>query len=297
VRIAHVSRNATGGVLHVARDTGLLDRYGIDADLQYINSPLSVTAMLAGEVDVHFGGAEPIIASNLEGAETLLVACGTPHAFWWVMAKPAITQPQDLRGRRVANSRRGSNLYAVFNLALPYWGLEPDDVTIAQIETDPEKIQAVMNDAADAAVLGIPANLVATARGLRPLVNLGDLGIEWPSSCLATTRPYAAEQPAAVKGVLQAYVAATQWMKGHKDEAVEILMRFTGSDDRAAVEEGYNTYVRDIAALPFPSPSGLQTILTASINPAAANAKPEQFVDNRFVRDLETSGFLQSLTP
>ena len=116
------------------------------------------------------------------------------------MAKPSLTQPQELRGGRVADSRRGSNLYAVFQLALPHWGLGPDDVTIAQIETDPEKIQAVTNDAADAAVVGVLANLVAAARGLKPLANLGDLEIEWPSSCLATTRPYAAEQPAACPG-------------------------------------------------------------------------------------------------
>ena len=64
-----------------------------------------------------------------------------------------------------------------------------------------------------------------------------------------------------------------------------------------AVEEGYNTYVRDIATLPYPSPSGVRTILNASINPAAASAAPEQFVDNRFVRELETSDFLRSLTP
>jgi len=41
--------------------------------------------------------------------------------------------------------------------------------------------------------------------------------------------------------------------------------------------------------------SAMQTWLNFSINPAGKTAKPEQFIDNSFVADLEKSGFIKDL--
>src|SRR5437870_5778100 len=46
VRIAHVSNGATMAVIDVARQAGMFDRYGVDAELQLIPNPISVAAML-----------------------------------------------------------------------------------------------------------------------------------------------------------------------------------------------------------------------------------------------------------
>jgi hypothetical protein len=45
------------------------------------------------------------------------------------------------------------------------------------------------------------------------------------------------------------------------------------------------------------SENGIQTILTmlGERNPAARSAQPQQFVDGRFVRELEVSGFVDAL--
>jgi len=295
VRIAHVSNGATMGVIDVARQAGMFDRYGIDAELQLIPNPISVAAMLAGEVDFNFIAAQPIITSNLEGADTVLVSCGIGQAFWWIYGKPSIAGPADLKGKRIANSRRGSDLYAVFNLAIQRWGLSPDDLTILQIDKDAEKIAAVASDAADAAVISVPTNVQAARQGWKQIADVGDLGIPWPASCLATTERFVAERPAAVKGVIEAYIATTRWMKAHREESIDMLTSFTGSDDRAALEAAYDTLLKYQQAVPYPTIDGVQTILGSLENPAAAAASPERFVDDRVVRDLDTSGFIRSL--
>ena len=295
VRIAHVSNGATMGVIDIVKQSGMFERYGVDAELTLIRSPLSVAALLAGEVDFNFIAARPIITSNLEGGDTVLVACGIPVAFWWVFAKPSIAKPEDLKGQRVASGRRGSDLYAVFNLVAPRYGLGPDDYTTLQIDADTEKIVALQNDAADAAVISVPYNLQAKALGLRQIADIGDLSIPWPASCLGTTRRFTDQRSAALRGVLQAYVAAGQWMRGHRTEAVDMLLKFTETDDRAVLEDAFNTVLKYQAAMPYPTTEGVQTLLNSLDNDAASSAPPERFIDDRILRELDAAGFVQTV--
>jgi ABC-type nitrate/sulfonate/bicarbonate transport system substrate-binding protein len=295
VRIAYVSQGATIGVIDLVKQSGMFDRYGIDADLTLIRTPLSVSAMISGEVDMNFIAAQPILSSNLEGADTVLVSCGIDKAFWWIMSKPSLTRPQDLKGMRVANSRPGSNLYEVFNLALPRWGLTPDDVKLVLIDNNQDKLVALQTDIADAAVISVPFNVEAAKLGFRQLVDVGELGISWPASCLATTHRFIAARPAALKGVLQAYIATSQWMKTHRPEAVEMLMRFTETDDREVIEDAFTTVLKYQDDVPYPSRRGIETILQFLPNAAAAGASPDRFVDDRVVRELDQAGFIKAV--
>jgi ABC-type nitrate/sulfonate/bicarbonate transport system substrate-binding protein len=295
VRIAHVSSGATMAVIDVVKQSGMFDRYGVDAELTLIRSPLSVASMIAGEVDFNFIAARPILTSNLEGADTVLVACGIPVAFWWVFAKPSVNRPEDMKGLRVASGRRGGDLYAIFDVVAPRWGIGPNDYTVIQIDADSEKLVALQNDAADAAVISVPFNLLARRAGLRQVADIGDYRVPWPASCLGTTRRFVADRPAALRGVLQAYIAAGQWLKSHKEEAVQMMMRFTETDDRALLEEAYETVVKYQQPIPYPTLEGVQTILDTLETDSAATAPPERFIDDRILRDLDQGGFIQSV--
>ena len=46
---------------------------------------------------------------------------------------------------------------------------------------------------------------------------------------------------------------------------------------------------------PYVSAAGMQTLLNFSINPAGKTAKPEQFIDNSFVAELDKSGFIKEI--
>src|SRR5579884_3462541 len=254
VRIAYVAQTTNMGVVELARQTGMFERYGVDAELSLIRNPLSVAAMLSGEVDFNFTGAHPIITANLEGADTVLVACGLSTPTWYIFGRPSLTSTQELKGARVATGRPGSDIYSVFQLALPRWGLSPDDVTTLQIDSETQRVVAVQNDAADATVTSVPANLMALRAGLRPITSMAELGIAWPASCLGTTRRFVAEQPLALKAVLQGYMAAIQWMRDNREQALDILERFTESTDRALVEEAYETTMKYQQPVPYPSP-------------------------------------------
>ena len=70
-------------------------------------------------------------------------------------------------------------------------------------------------------------------------------------------------------------------------------MKFLKISDRARAEEGYDYYYDLMPVMPYPSASGIRTVLQnlAPRQPKAASANPEDFYDISFLRKIEDSGF------
>ena len=70
-------------------------------------------------------------------------------------------------------------------------------------------------------------------------------------------------------------------------------------EERELVEKSYNATMGEevYPHKQYPSLAGIQTILDAMVKeePKAKEAKPEDFVDARFVKELDDSGFINNL--
>ena len=74
------------------------------------------------------------------------------------------------------------------------------------------------------------------------------------------------------------------------------LAQYTKTDDDARLEETYHLYVDNaLQRVPYSNAEGLQTVLDLLDDPQAREARPEQFVDNSYLRELEASGFVGRL--
>jgi hypothetical protein len=72
----------------------------------------------------------------------------------------------------------------------------------------------------------------------------------------------------------------------------------TTVEHEKAIEEAYTEVViKATPKIPYPSKPGIQTLLNfiAKTTPEAASAKPDDFVEAKFVKDLEDSGFYARL--
>jgi hypothetical protein len=68
--------------------------------------------------------------------------------------------------------------------------------------------------------------------------------------------------------------------------------------DEKAIREAYTEVVlKATPRIPYPSKPGIQTLIDflAKTSPEAANSKPEDFIDTRFVKELEDSGLYARL--
>ena len=97
---------------------------------------------------------------------------------------------------------------------------------------------------------------------------------------------------------MRAYVEGIHYLKTHRQESLAIMAKYLKTNDLEALTETYETIgLTLLPEKPYPTLKGIQVILQelSSREPNAKTAKAEQFVDTSFVRELDTSGFIDRL--
>jgi len=124
------------------------------------------------------------------------------------------------------------------------------------------------------------------------------LGLEYQHTGLAVTQIVIKTQPELVRNVLKAFVEGIYYMKTHRQEAIAILGKYLKTDDADALVEAYEAVGQAlIPEKPYPTLKGIQIMLREMgiKDPAARAARPEQFVDMTFIKELDSSGFIDRL--
>jgi hypothetical protein len=105
------------------------------------------------------------------------------------------------------------------------------------------------------------------------------------------------ENPDLVRRAVRAMAEAVHFYKTNKDPVVKIMQKYSRGPDRKFFEEVYDSSSALLVEDTYPTTEGLKNTLEiqASIDPKAAKAKAEDFVELRFVDELKKSGFIQKL--
>jgi len=85
--------------------------------------------------------------------------------------------------------------------------------------------------------------------------------------------------------------------KTDREFSIRALEQFTRSTDARMLAALWEENGRVIQRVPYPSVDGLQSVIdeVAARKPEARRFKPADFVDTRFVKELEESGFVKAL--
>ena len=210
-----------------------------------------------------------------------------------------ITRPDQLKGKTMAVSRIGSSSDFATRYALEKYGLAPDkDFAIVQIGSQPARFSALENGKIHGVMIAIPLTAKAKRMGLNTLADLQMLGLEYQHTGLAFSQDTIKKQPELVRNVLKAFVESIHFMKTRRQETIGILTKYLKSDDTEALDEAYDSVLHSlIPEKPYPTIKGIQIMLREMgvKEPAARSARPEQFVDLTFMKELDSSGFIDRL--
>src|SRR5690349_4916236 len=181
IKVGYSSIGVGQSLVWVAKDAGLFKENGLDVQLIFIGSSSIVTqAVIAGDVPIAIMAGSTAIGSQLAGAD-LVIAASTkkdPAQAFLVTAK-GISQPSQLKGKKLAVSRLGASSDFILRVILKKIGLVPDkDVAIIQVGSSPVRMAALANGVADGTALTFEEMMVAKKMGFNLLVNLMDLGVE-----------------------------------------------------------------------------------------------------------------------
>ena len=201
----------------------------------------------------------------------------------------------------MAISRFGSATDTIARFALRKIGLNPGkDVTLVQVGSGPERLSAALTGRVTASVINPPSSFIAEKKGLAIIADVAKMGLVFQHTGAATTRKYIKEHQDTVRRYVRAHVEAVHKMWTDKEATIKALSHYMGSGlDRETLEKSYENVMTE-AMYPkrqYPSLEGLKTVLddTAERDPRAKTAKPEQFVDMSFIRELDQGGFIDAL--
>jgi len=299
VVIGYGSTDGGVAVLGFAKETKLFEKHGLDVVLVGMGTgSVSLRALIAKDLQISSLSGSGLVQAALQGADTVLIAALINGFVFKVFSAPEISSPAQLKGKKLGVSRYGATSDFAVRLALKKWGLNPErDVNILQIGTSQDTVRAMQTKMLDAGLTTGTSSLIARKAGFRELGDLADLGLDYPTSAIGTTKSYLQKNEATVKGFMLAYIEAIHDFKRNKEVALAVLKKYTRNDDREVLEHNYDDIASRYLAMPIPALEGIRTILTelSSTTPAAKNADPEQFVSYKIAREIEASGFVKRL--
>jgi NitT/TauT family transport system substrate-binding protein len=299
-RISHSAISVSQGLLSVVQDAGIFHKYNLEPQILYIaGAPPNIAALLSGDLDFTIFAGPASVAATVEGADVrvLMSFLNTmDHTFF---AIPAIKSPSDLKNRKIGISRPGSADDYGIRILLRKWKLDPDkDVSLLTVGGQPTRLSSIQAGGIDASVFQLPTTAHARKAGLKELAFLGDLGFDYLGTSLVATQNMIQKKPDFVQRVVKAFVEGIAYFKTNKEGSLRSIARFTKLSDRTVLEEAYNTYaLKLLPRIPYPSSKGIDAILEdmGQKNPKARNADSAKFIETRFLKELEASGFIAQL--
>jgi NitT/TauT family transport system substrate-binding protein len=284
----------------MAYESGIFRKYGLDPQLIFIESgSRTVQTLISGDVVAAQVAGASVLQSNLQGSGVVMIAGFLNTMDYKLVVARDITRPDQLKGKTLAVSRIGSSSDFATRYALEKYGLTPDkDVTILQIGSQPARFSALETGKIHGVMIAIPLTAKAAKMGLNTLADLQMLGLEYQHTGLAVSQNLIKTQPELIRNVLKAFVEGIYFMKSHRKEALAIMAKYLKTDDSDALQEAYESEGQAlIPEKPYPTLKGIQIMLREmGVKEASARAaRPEQFVDMSFMKELDSSGFIDRL--
>lgn len=300
VRMAFTSLSSVMCPPWIAREAGIFQKHGLDVEV--IATPTGVegmNALIAGEV--HFlqisGGTTASAA--LGGADVIVVGTTLDSLVQSLMVRPEIDKAEQLKGKALGITRFGTSIDVGARLALRHFGLVPEkDVAIVQVGGMESMVTALQTNRIQAGILSYPAITQALKLGNRVLLDVASLGVPYAFTGMTTRGRLIREDADLVRRYMMAQTEAIARAKRDKNFAVKVMGKYLRTADPAALAESYEIDVQKyMLRAPLTTAAAMKSVLDdlAARIPKAKDAEPRKFFDDSFVRQMQSSGFIDAL--
>src|SRR5919109_1025918 len=300
ITIAYSSVSGNMAPLWITQERGFFRKYGLDAQLVFIESgSTTVQSLISKDVAFAQMAGAGVIQSRLRGSDVVMIAGVINTLTFKFFVDKNIQQPDQLKGKVLAVTRYGSSTDFALRYALERYGLTPEkDVAILQMGNMPAMVASLESGKIQGAMLSSPFTLRAKNMGFPLMADLQMLGLEYQHTGLATTQAVIKARPDFIRNAMKPDVEGIHYYKTHRAESLAILSKYLKTTDAEILSEVYEDVgLRLTAEKPYPTLRGIGIMLRELVatSPKAAAARPEEFVDLTFIKELDSSGFIDRL--
>jgi ABC-type nitrate/sulfonate/bicarbonate transport system substrate-binding protein len=286
--------------LWIAQEQKFFIKHGVDADVVFIRTgPIQVAAVSSGATQLAYSGPASVLGAAAGGTDLRLIASFTNKLTYTMIARPEIKRAEDLRGKRFGVQAIGGSVWMGAVLGLEHLGLEQrrDNINIINVGDQTVLAQAMESGTIDVTVLDGVFSRRLKQKGFSVLVELAETTIPYVSNTIVGTRTFFQQHPELNENIMKGLIESVAFIMApqNKPIVVNTIMKRLKISDPSVAEQGYHDLVQISDPKPYVSLEGLRNIqrLIKIQNPPIGNVKLEELIDNRPLKKLEDSGFVQ----
>ena len=268
IRTAIPQANLNYLSIYVADAKGFFKDEGLENETVVISGPLSIAALLSGDVDYSGAGGSGMRAA-LKGAPLKGIYFQSEKVTFYLVADPSIKSAADLKGKKVAIGSAGDTQDRMITMFAERGGVTSKEIMRIAVGADTStRILTIKSGNAQATTVDPGGLVFAQKEGLVSLGFLGDL-FPMPFQGFVATEKKIRDNPAQIKRWLKGAMRGLMFVRDRPEEAVDLGMKKLqlGRATRAMVLEGTKNYAR---ALPegvpgLPTAEGIKNFLEYDI--------------------------------
>ena len=302
VRIGYSSISGAYTPIWVAHDAGYFAKEGLQDDIILIPSGTQLAQVtVAGEIEIGSLNGSSAIAAALQGADLKIIGNSGNKMVFSLYVRPEIKSVEALKGKKIGITRFGSAPDISVRYALRKYNINPDkDLTLIQLGFMATVAAGLQGGSIEGGVVSPPTQFAVDKAGFKELISITDMDFAFPNPALVAVGPIIRSKPDVINRFIRAYVRGIHRARTDREFTYKSMAKYTKIQDQMVLQKAYDFYMSTVLEkAPYINMTGVQNVLDDLVKtvPAARNAKPEQFVDMRFLDTLEKSWLLKELYP
>ena len=297
--ISYGGHNETVGPMWVAADKGIFKKYGLEVNmLQVRNGQISLTALMAGDVQAFWPAVSSVISGVAGGAKIGCIASPFNKIARELIVRKEIDSLPALREKVFGVQSIGGGFWLQTMIILDQLGVDPDKnkLQLRIIGDEPTILQALLASNIDAAVITHASAAVAKRAGLRSLANTSEMKVPYQGVGVCTRSDRIVNSPDLMMRLVKSMVEGVVFIQSprNKREVMGVLKKHLRLSTDQDAETSYNS-LRTVSSLDVaPDPEAWRNIqkYVARVTPKVGQVDIHQIINGSFVKTLEDTGFI-----
>lgn len=273
----------------VADQAGYVAEEGITARLVFFQSGVQLMqSVISGDTQIGMGSAPELVTAINAGARVRGVWGISNLMPYALISRPQIKTINELKGKKIAVSSRGSLSEFLSTYALKNKGLDPRDVTYVPMGGVPTRFAAILSGAADASMISAAQFERGKKSGLNFLLMLSDIIPEWPQDLIYLREEMYTTREQVFRAYLRAYRRGVATAKKNPELAIAAMqkaMRF----DYPTARDGYHAYVQSLPDEGQVAEKGFEILVDQMSQEGTIKRKlgMSDLIDYRFIHEAQ----------
>jgi len=241
VHMAAPARTFQFALYPMAQERGYMREEGIDLRVVQVAPTTSIQALLGGDVQFSGAGTSALMAIARANAPLKVVIASNDRVHQWLVARANITQPKDLRGKKIATNGVASISTFMLKQIMTKHGIDPSKEVNFLDPGQGNQLPALLAGTMDAAVIGIDQRYMAIDKGMKEVFYFGnEVKNSWGT--VATTDRLIKEQPKMIGGFVRGIVKAFRVARQDRDGTLAAVSKYSGVT-RAQAARMYDEFI------------------------------------------------------